>query len=249
MLSKVVSVSWREPIDKQQAQRVAAQLQLPCAAPDQVATPWLLQCTQQGLCLIAQQQTDWQPIMVVLDHARMRGYRQLNWRQHLIARAVGVKACFRPRVLDVTAGFAADAYTLYQLGCPLTLVERNPIIAMLVIEAVQRLAVPNSGMRLIQVDAIEYMQTHLLTDYDAIYIDPMYPERTKSALVKKEMRCLREIVGDDLDADSLLECALASNCRRIVVKRPKLAPLLANRQPSFVLKGRAVRFDVYQKQS
>ncbi|MFO1350284.1 MAG: class I SAM-dependent methyltransferase [Gammaproteobacteria bacterium] len=38
---------------------------------------------------------------------------------------------------------------------------------------------------------------------EVIYLDPMYPERSKAALVKKESRVLRELVGPDDDAARL----------------------------------------------
>src|SRR5690606_42059266 len=35
---------------------------------------------------------------------------------------------------------------------------------------------------------------------DVVYLDPMFPHRDKSALVKKEMQVFRQVVGDDDDA-------------------------------------------------
>ena len=35
---------------------------------------------------------------------------------------------------------------------------------------------------------------------DVVYLDPMYPHKTKSALVKKEMRVFQSLVGADEDA-------------------------------------------------
>jgi len=80
---------------------------------------------------------------------------------------------------------------------------------------------------------------------DVIYFDPMFPERTKSALVKKEMRILKEVVGDDTDADEIFKLALTKAKKRVVVKRPKGAPHLNNQEPSLIYKGKSSRFDVY----
>lgn len=82
-----------------------------------------------------------------------------------------------------------------------------------------------------------------------IYLDPMFPHRDKSALVKKEMRLFRPLVGDDLDADELLDAALALASHRVVVKRPRKAPAIAGGNVSFSLEGNAGRFDVYAKRS
>ena len=80
---------------------------------------------------------------------------------------------------------------------------------------------------------------------DVIYLDPMFPERMKSALVKKEMRILHRLVGEDVDADQLLAIALKRARKRVVVKRPRLAPTLINVSPSFCVKGESIRYDVY----
>ena len=78
-----------------------------------------------------------------------------------------------------------------------------------------------------------------------IYLDPMYPARSKNALVKKEMRCLRDIAGSDSDSAALLHWALSQEVTRVVVKRPGGAESLGGRQPSFTVKSRSHRFDVY----
>ncbi len=61
-------------------------------------------------------------------------------------------------------------------------------------------------LELIETDAQIYLAT-LKKQFDVIYMDPMYPIRKKSALLKKEMRILRRLVGDD-DASQLLALAL-----------------------------------------
>src|SRR5690625_5452255 len=70
----------------------------------------------------------------------------------------------------------------------------------------------------------------------------MYPERHKSAEVKKEMRAFHQLVGRDDDADDLLLSALGQARYRVVVKRPRKAPLLAQREPSYQLSGKTTRF-------
>jgi 16S rRNA (guanine1516-N2)-methyltransferase len=80
---------------------------------------------------------------------------------------------------------------------------------------------------------------------DVIFLDPMYPHREKSALVKKEMRFIRLLAGDDQDSAALLKAALAKAKQRVVVKRPKLAPPLSGPEPSFTISSKKNRFDVY----
>jgi 16S rRNA (guanine1516-N2)-methyltransferase len=80
---------------------------------------------------------------------------------------------------------------------------------------------------------------------DVVYLDPMFPHRKKSALVKKEMRLFQQFLGPDEDADALLEPALVLAKQRVVVKRPDTAPYLNNCEPNMAIKGKKLRFDVY----
>ena len=83
---------------------------------------------------------------------------------------------------------------------------------------------------------------------EVIYLDPMFPERKKSAMVKKDMQILHHLLQDDeLEESPLLEAALDNASHRVVVKRPAKAPFLAGRQPSYELKGKSVRYDIYAK--
>lgn len=173
----------------------------------------------------------------------------------MIARAVGVQPGVRPTVLDATAGLGRDAFVLAQLGCTMTLIERQPIIAALLEDGLARaLADPESAaiigrMRLLCADAIALMQGWEDSPPQVIYLDPMFPHRDKSALVKKEMRLFRPLAGDDDDAPALLEAALALASHRVVVKRPRKAPAIAGTPPGYALEGKSSRFDIYPKRA
>lgn len=80
---------------------------------------------------------------------------------------------------------------------------------------------------------------------DVVYLDPMFPHRDKSALVKKEMQLFRPVVGDDPDASALLEAALACARYRVVVKRSRRAPAIEGVAPGLTLEGKSSRYDVY----
>ncbi len=101
-------------------------------------------------------------------------------------------------------------------------------------------------MHLMVCDAISFI-TNINPAHkpDVIYLDPMYPLSRKSALAKKEMRILRKIVGYDLDIDRLLQMSLKTALKRVVVKRPRLAPQITGPKPSLVFTGKSSRFDVY----
>jgi 16S rRNA (guanine1516-N2)-methyltransferase len=73
----------------------------------------------------------------------------------------------------------------------------------------------------------------------------MFPERTKTAAIKKEMLFFHDIVGMDTDSDQLLDLARQCAKKRVVVKRPRLAKLLNQAPANFVIKGKSTRYDVY----
>lgn len=168
-----------------------------------------------------------------------------------IAKAIGLKTYGLPlTVLDATAGLGQDAFVLACLGCKVIMLERVPEVATLLEDALQRglqdpeVAPYVSNMQLIKVDAREFMTVTDLQP-DVVYLDPMFPTREKSALVKQELRILKDIVGTDPDADELLALARKFAKRRVVVKRPRLAPYLAGVTPHSSQVGKANRFDIY----
>ncbi len=171
-------------------------------------------------------------------------------KKEAIARAVGLKKT-KPLILDATAGLGRDSFILAALGCRVIMCERSPLIAALLADGLTRAAADPRIARIRQRITLQAMDSR---SYDlpaserpgVIYLDPMYPTRRKSALVKKEMRGLRDIAGNDPDSEALLDWALAQDVQRVVVKRPLRADcLVARRQPSFAVKSRKHRFDVY----
>ena len=78
-----------------------------------------------------------------------------------------------------------------------------------------------------------------------VYLDPMFPHKQKSALVKKEMRVFQSLVGPDLDADGLLAPARQLATKRVVVKRPDYAPPLADVATPNAVVTKGHRFDIY----
>ncbi|MFL9812178.1 class I SAM-dependent methyltransferase [Stutzerimonas sp. VN223-3] len=171
----------------------------------------------------------------------------------MIAKAVGIQPGIRPRVLDATAGLGRDAFVLATLGCEMILFERQPLVAALLEDGLARgredaeVRPIVERMCLRQGNAIELMRQWQGEPPQVIYLDPMFPHREKSALVKKEMRLFRPFVGDDLDAGALLEQALALASHRVVVKRPRKAPAVDGPKPGYSLEGKSSRYDIYPK--
>lgn len=173
-----------------------------------------------------------------------------------IAKAVGISGAYKPSVLDATAGLGRDAFVLATLGCDVTLIERHPVVYLLLKSGLQsaegepEIADIMARMKLLQGNSIELLADWLTLGYgqpDIVYLDPMFPHSTASAEAKKEMKLFRSLVGADVDEDLLWEQADAIARCRIVVKRPAKAPPLAGKPPSYSLEGKANRFDVYSK--
>ncbi|MGE0080017.1 MAG: class I SAM-dependent methyltransferase [Thiohalomonadaceae bacterium] len=169
-----------------------------------------------------------------------------------IAKAAGLKAGMSPRVVDATAGLGRDAFVLASLGCEVTLVERSAVAAALLADGMRRGALDAetapilARMTLVHAQAVPWLRGLAEEERpDVVYLDPMFPHREKSALVKKEMRAFQAVIGADEDADALLDVALAAARRRVVVKRPKGAPFLAGRGPTLDYPTKNHRFDVY----
>lgn len=172
-------------------------------------------------------------------------------RGQSIAKAVGLKGGANPTVVDATAGLGRDAFVLASLGCCMTLLERNPVVAALLEDGLQRARQDGEigvwmqeRMQLRPGSALVNLQNLGFTP-DVVYLDPMFPHRQKSALVKKEMRVFHSLVGPDEDADALLPVALAVAGKRVVVKRPDYAGFLNDRPPSMSIETKSNRFDVY----
>jgi 16S rRNA (guanine1516-N2)-methyltransferase len=154
--------------------------------------------------------------------------------------------------LDVTAGFGRDAFVLANLGCQVDMIERHPCIALLLDDALAR-AQRNptisdiiARMSIYNADSADYLSSLDEARYpDVIYMDPMYPSREKSALVKKDMRLLHQLAGPDMDSEQLLTLARKVAKKRVVVKRPKSAPFIANAKPSTCIESKNTRYDVY----
>ncbi|MCA1804107.1 MAG: class I SAM-dependent methyltransferase [Xanthomonadaceae bacterium] len=220
-------------------------------APDQA---YVLRLTGERLELCSRKDARSGPVFVdwtggAAAHRRLFG----GGRGQPLARAVGLKAGATPTVLDATAGFGRDAFVLACLGCRVTLLERHPAVAALLQDGLRRACADaeigewvRERMRVVHGDALQWLAGLSGTEHpEVVYLDPMYPERRKPSLVKKEMRALQELLGKDPAAGALLPAALAAARQRVVVKRPMGAAALNQQPPTMSIKGKQHRYDVY----
>lgn len=172
-------------------------------------------------------------------------------RGEAVAKAVGIKKDYLPTIVDATAGLGRDAFVLASLGCHVRMLERHPVVAALLDDGLQRGYQDEEiggwlreRMTLLHASSITTL-TDITPQPDVVYLDPMYPHKQKSALVKKEMRVFQSLVGADEDADNLLSPARALAKRRVVVKRPDYAEPLAGIAASAAITTKNHRFDIY----
>jgi len=170
-------------------------------------------------------------------------------RQHL-PKAVGMKGGQSPTIIDATAGLGRDAFLLASLGSQVTLIERSDIIHEL-LAAGMDVARQAGGQQKVIMDRMTLIHGDSITllphmQADVVLVDPMHPPRQKSALVKAEMRAIRDIVGGDEDQQLLIETALAMATKRVVLKWPaKAAPLMGLRPASHQIIGKSIRYEIF----
>ena len=208
--------------------------------------PFYLELNEERLQLVSQQ---FQPFFIDLASSQsLRRLQQFGAKQ-LLAKAVGFKRKEEPgQLIDGTAGLGRDSLLLASLGYEITLIERSPILAALLDNALERaksseLAPIIERMTLVFSDSKDYFD-QLKNKTQTIYLDPMFPEKQKSALVKKPMQILQSLIGHGHNDEALLKSALAAAEKRVVIKRPKLSPPLL-RTPDIQFKSKTHRFDVY----
>ena len=178
-------------------------------------------------------------------------YRRTKGGGELIGKAVNHTAA--PTVWDGTGGLGRDAFVLASLGLRVNVFEQHPAVACLLADGLRRAAADDAVADIAARIALHTGDTCALMPQlaaavgrpDVVYLDPMYPERRKSAAVKKEMAYFHGLVGAAQDEAALLAAARAVAKKRVVVKRPRLGEFLNGEPPAYQYSGKSTRFDVY----
>ena len=183
--------------------------------------------------------------------------RGLATKQGPLNQALGKKT---RRIFDATGGWGNDSMLFASQGMIVTTAERNPILAMMLHQAMSTLPskfevspFPNSMIPQIHFGSADqiYKQITEASDsnvadvFDCAYVDPMFPpKRKKSAKSNKQMQFAQTLLQGDPDAADMAASLLEQGIRRLVVKRPSYAPLLLpNVEQTFSAK--LVDYDVY----
>jgi 16S rRNA (guanine1516-N2)-methyltransferase len=240
------------------ADYISAQLNIPLVNNQPQTSGFTLEFSCQGVALHDNDNKQFKPLMLDFTLGGAAHRRKFGGGAgQMIAKAVGVSGKITPHIFDATAGLGGDAFVLACLGCPVTLMERSPIAYVLLADALKRarhfaqeqdveLLHIIDRMRLLPGNSIEHLKT-CQTNYPVIYLDPMFPERQKTAAVKKEMQFFHALIGKDDDSGELFQHAEPKAWCRLVVKRPRLAPPLSATKTNLVLEGKSCRFDIYTK--
>ena len=150
--------------------------------------------------------------------------------RELLVRAARIRQPLSgtPTAVDATAGLGEDALLLAAAGFTVRLFERDPVIAALLEDALERaarnpaLSGAVARMTLTEGDSIPYLE-RLTEAPDVVLLDPMFPERK--------------------DEEALLMAARRARPQKIIIKRPLKGPYLAGVRPTSSLCGRAIRYD------
>jgi 16S rRNA (guanine1516-N2)-methyltransferase len=203
-----------------------------------------LQMDGDGLALVGNGQTLRGDFTKMLPRIR-RG----NLQAELLVKASKIKG-FQGgvTVMDCTAGLGEDSFLLAAAGFQVKLYERDPVIAALLKDAMLRAAaIPElrpivERMEFHEADSLEVL-SHLADVPDVIYLDPMFPARQKSGLVKKKFQMLHQLERPCEEEKELLQAAISCRPRKIVIKRPLKGAVLGDHTPSHSIKGKTIRYD------
>ena len=243
-----IAVTSTEPELMPRAGRLAVDLGLPLARAGE-QYPLLLRYTYKGLELQATGSSA--TVRVDFNDGRC-AHRLRQQKKEMLVRAAGCRTGELLTVADMTGGLGRDSFILAAAGCRVLAFEREPVVAALFADGLKRArSHPETAeiakqITLIPGDAVKGL-TAMIPDSrktDVVYLDPMFPDRQKSALVKKELQLLQKLARPS-NPNQLLETALATAGKRVVVKRPRKADPLTKRMPSHALTGKTIRFDVY----
>lgn len=199
---------------------------------------------EQGLALVAD------GVELRGDFARMLPrLRPDRLSKELLVRAARVRGVEKPVAVDATAGLGEDSLLLAAAGFSVVLYERDAVIAALLEDALaralddSRLADVASRMTLVKGDSAKLLASMDISP-DVVFLDPMFPERRRKAATNKKLQLFQRLERPCDNETELLQAAMATYPRKVVVKRPLKGPYLAGVKPSSSLMGKVVRYDI-----
>ena len=240
------------------AAELAEALRLPAAGVYEGPTDktdFFLVVTPHYLGLQAANEKMQRPFFIDFTHGTQFYRREhATLKSEMLARTLGIKPQDNALIVDATAGLGKDGFILAALGFRTILLERSPVLYVLLKDAIARAnlhtltTAATERLQLVHTDSVAWLTQYAQSAQEPIsvvYLDPMFPPRQKSAAVKKDLSLLQRFLPQTHDQEQLLRAALACATKRVVVKRPRLAEPLADLKPHHSLVGNSSRFDVY----
>lgn len=248
----IVGIYYTEAEEKERTELLAKSLELPLVS-DVSGYDFLLSYVHGRLSLSMPNNPSQKGLVFAEFVKGSSGYRRKYGGKEMLLKAIGFSQNHPLSILDATGGMGKDSFLMASYGCRVHILERNPVVAALLEDGLQRASAhPDTSeitkrITLSVQDSCTYLKNYDDSGnmYDVIYLDPMYPGRSKSALVKKEMQMFQKLIGTDEDIEQLFKTACKAAGKRVVIKRPKNAPHLERQKPSHSLRGKTTRFDVY----
>ena len=244
MEEKLISILVKNNSNIEKAKKISEKLNIEIKTDDNIEADLILQFDEDGLSLVSGN------MKLHGDFTNtIRRIKQSNLEKELLIHAAKIKGKKQDLIaIDATAGMGEDSLLLAAYGFKVNLYEKNPIIAELLKDTLERakqtpeLKEIVSRMEVFEEDSIIAMSK---LDYkpDVILLDPMFPERTKSALIKKKFQILHQIETPCTNEKELLDSAIKANPKKIVIKRPLKGEYLAGIKPSYSVKGNSIRYD------
>ena len=144
-------------------------------------------------------------------------------------------------ILDCTAGFGRDARTLDLLGYKVTMVEKSPLIILILRNAINILK--NHNLNLYYGDSYDFLN-HSEKEYDYIYIDFMFDKTKDKSLSSKNDEILKIISSSEENKNRLVKLAIKKSKKRVVVKEPKYSSSnIIN--ADFNIKTKLINYNIY----
>lgn len=230
----------------ERANELSHELGIPMIAPDSLAKDGhlYLDFANDGLKL-----TDGNLILMGDLSDMIRRVKKNNLQGEMLVKAAKIKQSdHRLIAIDATAGMGEDSLLLAAAGFEVYLYEYDQVIAALLEDSLLRakeipeLSAMVGRMHLCKEDSINALN-NINYRPDVVLLDPMFPERNKSALIKKKFQLLQKLESPCSNEEDLLNAAIAANPHKILIKRPLKGPKLAGAKVSYSIEGKAIRYD------
>jgi len=174
-----------------------------------------------------------------------------RWQHELLVKAAKLKVRGSNIAIDATAGLGEDSILLAAAGYDVIMFEQDEVIAALLEDALERakndemLAEIAGRMSLIKGNSIGGMLEYKGNKPDIIYLDPMFPIRNKSGLIKKKFQLIQKLEKPGQEEEALLDSALNLRPSRVIIKRPAKGPYIAGKKADFSYTGGQIRYDCF----